>query len=365
MEIPETEARVTGGSPEAEEGPVGLRFSWNRDRGCGTGGSHDRKPSPFDACPSSRRRRVHAVARAAGRAIASGEVPDPRASVSLAGAAEVVVIGGGSGRPSDTAREAGRAIRDPRCERAPATRGGTADSLRLFTAARYDGLIGMPFPAPTLEFPTKDEMADPSAYARHSALPVRSGASGPALASRDRYVVTAWSRRSEAAHVVVAMATYQSPRAGLCAGARPPSCSFTDSLQEPLHPEGSGADRRRGQPEPRSPRRAAGSRGLDVGQGYRTRSFPDRRPSRAVLVPRCSGSLHRILTVKRRSGEKARPSSERRAAHRDAARGTRRGGRASPSPASAKPLPGWTRAGRRERDLCTDPSRFRGSTCRS
>jgi putative flavoprotein involved in K+ transport len=33
------------------------------------------------------------------------------------------------------------------------------DSLRLFTAARYDGLDGMPFPAPPTYFPTKDEMA--------------------------------------------------------------------------------------------------------------------------------------------------------------------------------------------------------------
>ena len=31
------------------------------------------------------------------------------------------------------------------------------DSLRLFTAARYDGLVGMPFPAPALSFPTKDD----------------------------------------------------------------------------------------------------------------------------------------------------------------------------------------------------------------
>ena len=34
------------------------------------------------------------------------------------------------------------------------------DSLRLFTPARFDGLDGMPFPAPPHAFPTKDEMAD-------------------------------------------------------------------------------------------------------------------------------------------------------------------------------------------------------------
>src|SRR5437762_4623557 len=49
------------------------------------------------------------------------------------------------------------------------------DSLRLFTPARFDGLPGMPFPAPGGYFPTKDEMGDYlEAYARKLALPVRS-----------------------------------------------------------------------------------------------------------------------------------------------------------------------------------------------
>src|SRR5262245_35927013 len=34
------------------------------------------------------------------------------------------------------------------------------DSMRLFTPAKFDGLAGMPFPAPPFSFPTKDEMAD-------------------------------------------------------------------------------------------------------------------------------------------------------------------------------------------------------------
>src|SRR6266496_6000029 len=50
------------------------------------------------------------------------------------------------------------------------------DSLRLFTPARYDGLVGMPFPAPMHSFPTKDQMADYlEEYARHFRLPVRTG----------------------------------------------------------------------------------------------------------------------------------------------------------------------------------------------
>jgi putative flavoprotein involved in K+ transport len=88
------------------------------------------------------------------------------------------------------------------------------DSLRLFTPAKYDGLIGLPFPAPPYSFPTKDEMADYlEAYARHFDLPVRTGVKVDRL-WRDgaKYIVEAGDRRIEADHVVVAMATYQAPR---------------------------------------------------------------------------------------------------------------------------------------------------------
>src|SRR5579862_159101 len=88
------------------------------------------------------------------------------------------------------------------------------DSLRLFTPAKYDGLIGMPFPAPPYSFPTKDEMADYlEAYARHFALPVRTGVKVDRLWRQDgRYIVDTALTRFEADHVVVAMATYQAPR---------------------------------------------------------------------------------------------------------------------------------------------------------
>src|SRR3954463_3231675 len=50
------------------------------------------------------------------------------------------------------------------------------DSLRLFTPAEFDGLAGMPFPAPAHSFPTKNEMADYlEAYAERFKLPVRTG----------------------------------------------------------------------------------------------------------------------------------------------------------------------------------------------
>jgi putative flavoprotein involved in K+ transport len=93
------------------------------------------------------------------------------------------------------------------------------DSLRLFTAARYDGLDGMAFPAPPGYFPTKDEMADfLEAYAARFDLPVRTGIKADRLARRDgRYVIQSGGQELEADQVVVAMASYQRPRVPLFA----------------------------------------------------------------------------------------------------------------------------------------------------
>jgi putative flavoprotein involved in K+ transport len=88
------------------------------------------------------------------------------------------------------------------------------DSLRLFTPARYDGLPGMPFPAPGHTFPTKNEMADYlEAYAARFELPVRTGVRVDRLSKQgDRFVVSAGELRFEGEHVVVAMGHYQQPR---------------------------------------------------------------------------------------------------------------------------------------------------------
>jgi putative flavoprotein involved in K+ transport len=88
------------------------------------------------------------------------------------------------------------------------------DSLRLFTPARFDGLSGMPFPAPRHSFPTKDEMADfLEAYALHFKLPVRTGVKVDRVwRDRERYMVSAGDQRFEAENVVIAMASYQAPR---------------------------------------------------------------------------------------------------------------------------------------------------------
>lgn len=88
------------------------------------------------------------------------------------------------------------------------------DSLRLFTPAKFDGLAGMPFPAPGNSFPTKDQMADYlESYASRFDLPVRTNVRVDSVSRQGtRYVVTAGERRFEADHVVVAMASYQVPR---------------------------------------------------------------------------------------------------------------------------------------------------------
>jgi putative flavoprotein involved in K+ transport len=88
------------------------------------------------------------------------------------------------------------------------------DSLRLFTPARYAGLDGMRFPAPSHYFPTKDEMADfLESYARTFALPVRPNTRVERVSRPgDRFLIEAGDHRFEAGNVVVAMANFQRPR---------------------------------------------------------------------------------------------------------------------------------------------------------
>ena len=87
------------------------------------------------------------------------------------------------------------------------------DSLKLFTPARFDGLVGKPFPAPPGSFPTKDAMADYlESYAREFNLPVRTRTRVTRLSKcGDRFLVETSDATIEANQVVVAMATFQRP----------------------------------------------------------------------------------------------------------------------------------------------------------
>jgi putative flavoprotein involved in K+ transport len=88
------------------------------------------------------------------------------------------------------------------------------DSLRLFTPAYYDALMGMPFPAPARSLPTKDEMADYlEAYAQRFHLPVRTGVKVHRIWKQNgRFMVAAGDQCFEADHVVVAMSNLQKPK---------------------------------------------------------------------------------------------------------------------------------------------------------
>jgi putative flavoprotein involved in K+ transport len=87
------------------------------------------------------------------------------------------------------------------------------DSLRLYSPARYDGLPGMPFPAPPHAFPTAGEMGDYlEAYAARFDLPVRTGVGVDGVSKHGgRYLVTSGAGRFEADNVVLASGGFQSP----------------------------------------------------------------------------------------------------------------------------------------------------------
>ncbi len=189
------------------------------------------------------------------------------------------------------------------------------DTLRLFTPAKYDGLIGLPFPAPPHSFPTKDEMADYlEAYAKHFDLPVRSGSRVDRVwREGERYVVIAGERRFEADHVVVAMASYQAPRI-------PDFANALDTRITQLH---SSRYKNAGQLRPGGVLVVgAGNSGadivMDVARSHRTwlsgrhpGHIPFRIESRVArfIAPILFRLVfHRILTVDTPVGRRARPS---------------------------------------------------------
>jgi putative flavoprotein involved in K+ transport len=189
------------------------------------------------------------------------------------------------------------------------------DSLRLFTPAKYDGLIGLPFPAPAFSFPSKDEMADYlEAYAKHFDLPVRTGTKVNCLwREGERYIVDAGNRRVEADHVVVAMATYQ-------AGRVPDFARTLDAGIRQLH---SSQYKNPGQLVPGDVLVVgAGNSGadiaMDVKRSHRTwlsgrhpGHVPfhiESRVARVILPLLFRVVFHRILTVATPMGRKVRPS---------------------------------------------------------
>lgn len=191
------------------------------------------------------------------------------------------------------------------------------DSLRLFTAAKFDGLDGMPFPARGNYFPTKDEMANYlESYARRFRLPVRNGLRVERLFQRGaRLVVVAGSCELEAGNVVVAMSKYQ----------RAKMPSFATALSSEIRQLHSYEYRNLAQLRDGAVLLVgAGNSGADIAleaargghktwiAGRDTGQVPFRPEGflgRNLFMPLVLGFVfHHLLTVKTRLGRKARPN---------------------------------------------------------
>jgi putative flavoprotein involved in K+ transport len=86
------------------------------------------------------------------------------------------------------------------------------DTLRLYSPAKFDGLPGLPFPAPPWSFPGKDDVADYlESYAARLELPVRLGVRVDRLCAApdgDGYAVETSAGLIHCANVVVATGTF-------------------------------------------------------------------------------------------------------------------------------------------------------------
>jgi putative flavoprotein involved in K+ transport len=86
------------------------------------------------------------------------------------------------------------------------------DSLKLFTAAQYDDLPGMAFPAPHDSYPGKDDVADfLQAYAATFELPVALNTQVMSLRHNELYEIETDQGQIQAHNVVVATGPFQSP----------------------------------------------------------------------------------------------------------------------------------------------------------
>ena len=129
---------------------------------------------------------------------------------------DVLVIGGGQAGLAMGYELAQRGLRSLIVDANPAV--GDAwrsrwDSLRLFTAARFNDLPGKPFPGSRDRYPGRDEVADfLQAYAAEFELPVRLDTQVTRLTrEHDVYVAATSGGTIEAGQVVVATGPFQVP----------------------------------------------------------------------------------------------------------------------------------------------------------
>jgi putative flavoprotein involved in K+ transport len=196
------------------------------------------------------------------------------------------------------------------------------DSLRLFTPARFDGLAGMPYPARSHSFPTKNEMADYlEAYASRFHLPVRTGVPVDRVTRRGYlYSISAGDRTFEAEHVVIAMATFQRPRIPPFAAGLDPAIvqlhsseyrNLAQLASGPVLVVGAGNSGSEIALEAARAGRETWLAGRDVGHV----PFRIEGPLGRVLVPFIFRVVfHRVLTLDTPLGRKARPAAVSRGA---------------------------------------------------
>ena len=112
------------------------------------------------------------------------------------------------------------------------------DSLLLNSPAQYDGLPGLPFPAPRGSYPTGAEMGDQlERYAQEMAIPVRSGVAVRAVEQQPdgTWRLTTSDGDVVAENVVVACGAEQLPRVPACAAQLDPGIRqlHTSSYRNP------------------------------------------------------------------------------------------------------------------------------------
>jgi putative flavoprotein involved in K+ transport len=189
------------------------------------------------------------------------------------------------------------------------------DSLHLFSPARYNGLPGMPFPAPPRSYPPKDEMADYlEDFVAHFELPVEHSTKVDCLQKDGKgFLVRVGDRHYNADNVVVAMSTHQVPW-------NPPFANELDPSIVQIH---SSAYRNPDQlQEGNVLIVGAGNSGAEIGLEV-ARSHPtwmsgrdvghvpfriDTLAARYLLVPLVLGFFyHHVITVDTFIGRKMRP----------------------------------------------------------
>ena len=186
------------------------------------------------------------------------------------------------------------------------------DSLRLFTPAMYDGLPGMPFPAPAWSFPTRDEFADYlEAYADRFDLPVRTGVTVERLwHDGTAYVVETAGERYEADNVVVAAGFDRVPVVPDFAGDLDPGITAVHAAE--YHNPG---QLRPGDVLVVGAGNSGADIAMDLAQSHRVLlsgrhpgQLPWRidRPAARVLTPMMMWSFSNVLTVRTPMGRKMR-----------------------------------------------------------